>query len=389
MTTTPTDEADRAWMRLALAEAARGVGAVEPNPMVGAVVVADGAVVGVGHHERFGGPHAEVHALARAGDRAHGATLYVTLEPCCHHGKTPPCTDAVLAAGIARVVAAHRDPFPKVAGGGLARLRAAGVEVATEVEGDAARALNAPYLKRVILCLPFVTAKWAMTLDGRTAARNGDSKWITNPQSRALVHEVRGRMDAILVGVGTAIADDPELTARPAGPRAPARVVLDGRGRLPRDGKLARTARDVPVWVAVTEHAPADHLRALADLGCAILPFDAGPGGSVPVAPLLAELGRRGATNLLVEGGGAVLGSFFDAGAVDGVDAFIAPRVEGGPPAHVPARGRGFAAMADAWRLDGPEITVVDGDVRIRGRVAGGPWAEAVRRAATGGEPVP
>ena len=379
-----TFETDRAWMRRALAEASRGRGAVEPNPMVGAVVVAGGEAVGVGYHERFGGPHAEVHALDRAGERARGATLYVTLEPCCHHGKTPPCSDAVRRAGIARVVAAHRDPFPQVDGGGLDQLRAAGVEVATEVEGDAARSLNAPYLKRLLLGTPFVTAKWAMTLDGRTAASSGDSRWISNSRSRALVHEVRGRMDAILVGVGTALADDPELTARPPGPRTPARVVLDSQGRLPVDGKLARTAREVPVWVATTQHAPADRIAALRDLGCAILTYKVGPGRPVPVVPLLQDLGQRGVTNLLLEGGGAVLGSFFDEGLVDAVDVFIAPKIEGGPPRHTPAQGRGFAAMADAWRLDRPEISVIDGDVRIQGRIAGALWATALGLAVAG-----
>ncbi len=365
-------------MRRALTEAARGRGAVEPNPMVGAVVVSGGEAVGVGHHDRFGGPHAEVVALERAGDRTRGATLYVTLEPCCHHGKTPPCVDAVLRAGIARVIAAHRDPFPKVDGGGLARLRAAGVEVAVEVEGDAARSLNAPYLKRLALGLPFVTAKWAMTLDGRTATGSGDSRWISNPRSRALVHEVRGRMDAILVGVGTALADDPELTARPPGPRTPARVVLDGRGRLPTDGRLARTALEVPVWVASTNRAPPDRLEALEALGCRILRFDPGESGSVPIVAMLAELSRLGVTNLLVEGGGAVLGSFFDAGQVDAVDVFVAPKVEGGTHRHTPVQGAGFALMADAWKLEQPEISVIDGDVRIQGRLAQAPWAVAL-----------
>ena len=356
---------DRLWMRRALAEAERGRGRVEPNPMVGAVVVRDGRPVGVGHHARFGGPHAEVEALAAAGDAARGATLYVTLEPCCHVGKTPPCTDAVLAAGIARVVAAIRDPFPEVAGGGLARLRAAGLSVEDGAEAEAARRLNAPYLKRLATGLPYVTAKWAMTLDGKTATASGDSRWISGPRSRALVHELRGRMDAILVGIGTALADDPELTARPPGPRRAARVVLDGAGRLPEASRLARTAREVPVWVAVNDRAPDDRREALARLGCDLLAF---PGsGPVPIVPLLGELGRRGVTNLLVEGGGRVLGAFLDAGQVDAVEVYIAPIVEGGEPLFTPARGTGRQRMADALRLDRQEVSQVDGDLRLVG----------------------
>ncbi len=217
--TLPVDDAF--WMRRALAEAGRGQGKVEPNPMVGAVLVRDGQLLGVGHHNRFGGPHAEVVALeaTRAGGRSPvDATLYVTLEPCCHHGKTPPCTEALLDAGIRRVVAAMSDPFPRVAGGGLAQLRAAGIEVESGLLEAESRRLNAPYLKRLATGRPYVTAKWAMTLDGKTAVASGDSRWISSPRSRALVHELRGRMDAILVGIGTALADDPMLTARTSGP---------------------------------------------------------------------------------------------------------------------------------------------------------------------------
>jgi diaminohydroxyphosphoribosylaminopyrimidine deaminase/5-amino-6-(5-phosphoribosylamino)uracil reductase len=325
-------------------------------------------VVGVGHHERFGGPHAEVVALARAGEQARGSTLFVTLEPCCHHGKTPPCTDAILRAGVTRVVAAMRDPFPKVDGGGALRLRSAGVEVEFGPMADEARRLNGPYLKRLATGLPYVTAKWAMTLDGRTATRTGDSRWISGPRSRSLVHETRGRMDAIAAGIGTVLADDPELTARPPGPRAAARLVLDGAARLPIDGRLARTAREVPVWVAVTDRAPVDRRLALEAVGCEMLTF---PGeGAVPILGLLEELGRRGLTNLMVEGGGAVLGSFLDAGQVDEVDVFLAPIIEGGSHSYSPARGLGFATMAEALWLDRPEVQVIDGDVRVRGTLA-------------------
>jgi diaminohydroxyphosphoribosylaminopyrimidine deaminase/5-amino-6-(5-phosphoribosylamino)uracil reductase len=366
---------DRFWMARALAEAKRGRGSVEPNPMVGAVVVLKDQVVGVGHHDNFGGPHAEVFALARAGKLATSATLYVTLEPCCHHGKTPPCTEAILQSGIARVVAATRDPFPKVDGGGASRLRDAGIPVEFGLMCDEARRLNGPYFKRLATGLPYVTAKWAMTLDGKTATASGNSVWISGPRSRALVHQTRGRMDAIVAGIGTVLADNPRLDARPPGPKTAARVILDTEARLPLDGRLASTAREIPVWLAVNDRAPADRIENLAALGCKILRF---PGaGRVPIVPLLEELGRRGVTNLLVEGGGSVLGAFLDDGQVDEVDVFVAPIVEGGSHGFSPARGLGHSTMAEALRLDRPEISVIDGDVRIQGILAQD-WRQAI-----------
>jgi len=356
---------DLYWMRRALAEAERGRGAVEPNPMVGAVVVRDGQLVGFGHHGRFGGPHAEVEALSRAGESAQGATIYVTLEPCCHVGKTPPCTEAVLKAGIARVVAAMPDPFPRVAGGGLAQLRQAGLSVEVGLEFDAAERLNAPYLKRLATGRPYVTAKWAMTLDGKMAAASGDSRWISGPRSRALVHEVRGRMDAIVVGIGTALADDPTLTARPPGPRTPARIVLDRACRLPTTSRLAQSARESSVLIAVSEDAPIERRQALVELGCEIVPFSGD--GPIPIVPFLEELGRRGMTNVLVEGGGRLLGVFFDAGQVDAVDVYIASLLEGGPPRFTPIQGAGRSRMADALRLERQELSLIDGDIRLQG----------------------
>jgi diaminohydroxyphosphoribosylaminopyrimidine deaminase/5-amino-6-(5-phosphoribosylamino)uracil reductase len=342
--------------------------------MVGAVVVRNGRVVGVGHHERFGGPHAEVFALDRAGPLARGATLYVTLEPCCHHGKTPPCTEAILRSGVARVVAAIRDPFPKVDGGGAARLRAEGVEVSFGLLAEEARRLNGPYLKRLATGLPYVTAKWAMTLDGKTATASGDSRWISGARSRALVHETRGRMDAILAGIGTVLADDPRLDARPTGPRTAARVILDSEAKLPIDSRLATTARQIPVWLAVNARAPKGRLEALEALGCSILRFSGE--SSIPVLSLLKELGDRGVTNLLIEGGGQVLGAFLDAEEVDEVDVFVAPLVEGGSQPFSPARGTGYPLMAEALRLANSDVSVIDGDVRIRG-ILGRPWRRA------------
>ena len=335
-------------MRHALTLASRGRGHVEPNPMVGAVVVRDGVVIGEGWHQHYGGPHAEVFALV--GNAARGATLYVTLEPCCHFGKTPPCTDAILAAGVRRVVAAMADPFPKVAGGGIALLRNAGVEVEVGVCEAVARRLNAPYLKLVGTGRPYVHAKWAMTLDGKIATRTGDSKWISNETSRRRVHELRGRMDAILVGSGTALADDPQLTARPPGPRVATRIVLDRRGRLSPDSHLVRTAREVPT-IVVGQGNPA-HVEVI-------------PSGSI--VELLDELGRRRFTNVLVEGGGEVLGSFLDAGEIDEVHVFIAPILAGGEAARGPVLGGGVERMADALRLAAWEVETVEGDVYLRG----------------------
>jgi len=349
---------DEHWMRQALTLAERGRGQVEPNPLVGAVVVRDGKLIGAGWHQCYGTAHAEVHALDAAGAAARAATLFVTLEPCCHHGKTPPCTDAVIAAGIRHVVAAMSDPFPRVAGGGIARLQAAGLTVAVGLCETEARRLNAPYLKLLATGRPYVHAKWAMTLDGKIATRTGDSRWISNEASRRRVHALRGRMDAIIVGIGTALADDPLLTARPPGPRLATRVVLDRHARLPLTGQLARTARETPLLV-VSEHAQ----PSLTALGCEVLSCAAG----VTVPALLDELGRRRMTNVLVEGGSGVLGSFLDAGAIDETHVFIAPKLAGGADARPALGGLGVARIADALPLARWEVEQLDGDVLLHG----------------------
>jgi diaminohydroxyphosphoribosylaminopyrimidine deaminase/5-amino-6-(5-phosphoribosylamino)uracil reductase len=344
---------DETWMRRALELAERGRGAVEPNPLVGAVVVADGKSIGEGWHRKYGEAHAEVNALAEAGAAARGATLYVTLEPCCHHGKTPPCTDEVLRAGIRHVVAAMSDPFPQVAGKGAEALRAAGVAVDVRVCESAARRLNAPYLKLLTTGLPYVHAKWAMTLDGKIATRAGDSKWISNEASRRVVHQLRGRMDAIVVGIETVLADDPQLTARPPGSRTATRIILDNKLRLPLDNQLVRTARETPTLVATTDPGRGADLEAR---GVEVLRL---PGGEHKdsVSALLRELGRRRFTNILVEGGGGVLGSFLDARAIDECHIFVAPKLLGGAAALTPMAGQGMATIAEAlplaeWRVE-------------------------------------
>jgi diaminohydroxyphosphoribosylaminopyrimidine deaminase/5-amino-6-(5-phosphoribosylamino)uracil reductase len=346
---------DRVFMQRALQLAALGEGGVEPNPMVGAVIVQQGKIVGEGYHQKFGQPHAEVFALRAAVEAARGATLYVTLEPCCHFGKTPPCSEAVLAAGLARVVVAMADPFPRVAGGGLAQLRHAGIEVEVGLCEEQARRLNAPYLKRLSTGKPWVIAKWAMTLDGKIATSSGDSKWISNDASRRQAHGIRARVDAILVGSGTVLADDPMLTARVERvPRIATRVVLDRRGRTPLDCALVRTAREVPVIVFSHQQRP--DLQAA---GCEVLAMES-------VTSVLEELGRRQMSNLLIEGGAQVLGSFFDAGEVDEVRVWIAGKVVGGMGPS-PVAGLGVGRIAEAYGFE-LAMETVEGDVSVIGR---------------------
>lgn len=354
-----------AWhMARALELAAHGRGWVEPNPLVGCVVARGAEIVGEGWHRRYGQAHAEVEALAIAGPRAQGATLYVTLEPCCHFGKTPPCTAAVIAAGVRRVVAARPDPFPAVAGQGLVQLRAAGIEVEVGLLEEEARRLNAPYLKLLASGRPWIIAKWAMTLDGKLASRTGDSRWISGEASRRIVHELRGRVDAVLIGRGTAQADDPLLTARPPGARAAMRVVLDTRAALSSESQLVRTARDAPVLVATSLAAAADDCARLRAAGCEVLICD----GDTPAArldQLLLELGRRRMTNVLVEGGSQLLGSLLDAQQIDEVHAFIAPKLVGGGSAVSPIGGAGLEAMAQALPLEHATWRSVDGDLYL------------------------
>jgi diaminohydroxyphosphoribosylaminopyrimidine deaminase/5-amino-6-(5-phosphoribosylamino)uracil reductase len=362
---------DESWMRRALELAERGRGAVEPNPLVGAVVVHDGTLVGEGWHRKFGEAHAEIDGLTAAGAGAAGATLYVTLEPCCHHGKTPPCTDAILRAGIRRVVAAMSDPFPQISGRGAELLHAAGVVVEVGLCAAEARRLNAPYLTLLATGTPYVHAKWAMTLDGKIATRTGDSKWVTDKAARRRVHELRGRMDAVVVGIGTVLTDDPLLTVRPPGPRTPTRIVLDSRLRMPVQARLVQTAREAPTLVATAARIDPERAIALETAGVEVLHLPSSEGR--PRMPLLLqELGRRRFTNVLVEGGGAVLGSFLDARAIDEFHVFVAPKLVGGAAALTPVGGLGVATIAEALPLAEWRVEQLDGDVLLHGWTAAG-----------------
>ncbi|MEX2138688.1 MAG: bifunctional diaminohydroxyphosphoribosylaminopyrimidine deaminase/5-amino-6-(5-phosphoribosylamino)uracil reductase RibD [Pirellulales bacterium] len=360
---------DRSHMARALELARRGEGFVEPNPMVGCVIAHAGQVVGEGWHQRFGGPHAEVEALSEAGDRAGGATLYVTLEPCGHYGKTPPCTTAILDAGIGRVVCAMRDPFPAVSGRGITELQTGGVQVDVGPLEDEARRLNAPYLKLLGTGRPWILAKWAMTLDGRIATRAGESRWISGLRSRAVVHRLRGRVDAVIVGSGTAQADDPLLSARPPGPRKAARIVVDSRASLTDDSRLVRTVEEGPVVVAVGSQSTLADRERLQSHGCEVLLCDAATHAG-RLGQLLDELGHRRMTNVLVEGGSRLLGTLFDLRAIDEVHVFVAPKLLGGATAVAPISGQGIEEMSDALHLIDVEFEQVGDDLYLRGRLS-------------------
>lgn len=371
---------DEEAMRHALALARRGFGRVEPNPQVGAVLTtADGRLIADGCHQECGGPHAEVHALRAAAEQARGATLYVTLEPCCHHGRTPPCSDAVLAAGVRRVVVGCVDPAPHVAGRGLQQLRDAGLQVDVGVCRGEAEALIAPFVRLQLQQRPWVHAKWAMTLDGRIAARTGHSQWISGTESRAYVHQLRSCMEAIVTGAGTVRTDNPRLTVRMpttdgsafcSGGRTPLRVVLDARGTaVQRGSALITTLPEAPVLVCVGSACAQSECDRLAELGVEV--FRAGEGlNGVDLQSVLAELGRRGMTHVLLESGPRLLGSFFDAGLLDELHVFVAPKLVGGAAALSPVGGRGLdeipgAAVLDrlTWRQLGDDL-LLEGPVR-------------------------
>jgi diaminohydroxyphosphoribosylaminopyrimidine deaminase/5-amino-6-(5-phosphoribosylamino)uracil reductase len=342
-------QADIHFMKMALKLAARGAGWVSPNPMVGAVVIQAGEVVGRGWHRRYGGPHAEVEALRAAGNLTRGATLYVTLEPCNHHGRTPPCTEAILAAGVTRVVAATPDPNRKVSGGGAAFLREQGVQVEIGFLAAEVRRLNEAWFTWLETGRPLVIAKAACSLDGKIATRTGDSQWLTSEKARAFGHRLRHECDAILVGVETVLADDPQLTARLSRRRSkdPIRVVLDSRLRIPLSARLLHLDSSSPTWIVCTAVAPSDKIRGLEALGATVLVLPAEV-GRVALQSLLEELGRQRLQSLLVEGGAEVLGAFFAKRLVDKFYFFYAPKFLGSQEALSVIGGEGVTRLAEA-----------------------------------------
>jgi len=332
--------------------------------MVGAVIVKDSRVIGEGYHAYAGAPHAEINALRAAGD-ARGADMYVTLEPCCHFGRTPPCVEALIASGIKRVFAAMIDPNPKVSGRGIAALEQAGIEVHIGLLEDQARRLNEAYIKFATTGLPFVTLKMAMSLDGKVATRTGASEWISCEASRKFVHRLRARSDAVCVGLGTVLADDPELTVRGVRcPRQPCRVIVDGLAETPLDARVLKSAGG-PVFVAVTDRAQPERIRELTQAGARILRVEGGP--LVEMQSLVRALAAQGITSVMLEGGGEVAASALGAGIVDKVLIFVAPKIIGGRGAKTPVEGAGVETIAEAMSVQGMSVRRIGSDIAIEG----------------------
>lgn len=355
-------------MARALELAARARGRTSPNPMVGAVLVAGDTVVGEGYHARAGGPHAEIEALGQAGAAASGCDLYVNLEPCSHFGRTPPCVDAIIAAGVRRVFAAMRDPNPQVDGRGFARLREAGVNVSVGLLGDAAAHLNEVYCTNMTTRLPHVTLKVGMSLDGKTATRTGEARWITGVAARGKVHEMRNAVDAVLVGIGTILVDDPELTTRIDGvdTRDPDRVVIDSHLRIPNRARvLAHRNRGRTILVA-GPHAPAARVRELRELGAEVITID-GSERRVDLRLVVDRLFSLGICSVLIEGGSEIAASSLAAAVVDKLVFFIAPLLIGGREAPPVIGGRGVGPLADARRLSDVRWSAVGEDIMVEG----------------------
>ncbi len=369
-------DTDRVHLARAIELASRGLGAVKPNPVVGAVVARDGETLGEGWHEAFGGLHAEVNAIEACGlEDLNGATLYVSLEPCCHEGKTPPCTDAILQSGITRVVVASDDPTDKASGRGLGILRDEGVEVVL-ADGElaaSARLLNQAFRKHARVGRPWVLFKSAMTLDGKVATRTGDSKWISGEDSRVLAHRWRATVDAVVVGIGTALADDPQLTARPDGSLAeagtqPRRVVFDSLARLPPSSQLVAAAAEIPLTVVVSRAAARADTDALEAAGVQVL-VATGEHEPARVRSALDQLGALDVTSVLLEGGPHLAGAFLDANEIDEIRLFLAPLLLGGSAARDPLEGKGVERISEALQAITFASESVGGDLLISARL--------------------
>jgi len=361
-----TPDVDKKYMALALELAEKGRGKVEPNPMVGAVLVKDGEIVGKGYHQVFGGAHAEVYAIHEGGTNSRGATLYVSMEPCAHYGKTAPCVDAIIKAGIKKVVAAIIDPNHITSGKGIQKLKGGGVEVVVGVMEMQAKRHNAPFFKLMQKGLPYVTVKWAMSIDGKIATHTGESRWITSDESRKYAHKIRGQMDGILVGINTVARDDPLLTCRIEGWRNPKRIVVDSNALLPIHSRLLSTINEGEIIIAVNKNAQPNRVEKLEQLGCKIVRTN-DINGYVDLNELFQQLGEMKLTNILVEGGSRVITSVIEGHLADKAMIFIAPIIIGGEGAKSPVLGTGINKISEAAEIDEVEIKRFSNDIVIEG----------------------
>lgn len=363
-------------MKRALLLAEKGSGATSPNPLVGAVIIKEGRVIGEGWHQRAGGPHAEVNAIKNASESVEGSTIYVNLEPCSHYGRTPPCASLLAEKKLNRVVIAMEDPNPLVAGKGIQLLRDSGIQVDVGLHRLEALKLNDIFIKYIIRKSPFVLLKAAMTLDGKTATRTGDSKWISGEESRNHVHRLRNRYSAILAGVNTVMKDDPELTTRLEGiqGRNPLRIIIDSKGSIPVNARVLKQTDDKKTIVGTTEDMPESRKKLLEAQGAEVITLGK-RNGRVDLLQLLKELGNRGIDSVLVEGGGTVAASFLEADLVDKVAFFIAPLIIGGKAATTPVMGEGVELIRDGCRLKYKDIKTIGEDVLVEGYIKV-PWEE-------------
>ena len=358
---------DTEYMKAALELAKNGCGWTSPNPMVGALIVKDGEILGRGWHQRYGQPHAERNALSDCAQAPKGATLYVTLEPCCHFGQTPPCTEAILESGITRVVIGSPDPNPLVCGKGAAALRQQGIEVVEGVLREECDRLNEIFFHYILTGVPFVTMKYAMTMDGRISARSGASKWITGEASRERVQLERRRHSAIMVGVGTILADDPLLTCRMENSRNPLRIICDTHLRTPADSRVVRTAGEIPTLLA-TSCADVTRQEVFRRLGCQVLVLPE-KNGRIDLTALMSELGGRGIDSVLLEGGGTLNWSALECGIVRRLQCYIAPKLFGGMDSKSPIEGLGVPSPDSAYRLSGVTVTPIGEDILLESEV--------------------
>lgn len=364
---------DIEYMQRAVALARKGAGFVNPNPMVGCVVVKDDTIIAEGFHEYYGGLHAERNALTKSCNDVKGATLYVTLEPCCHHGKTPPCTDIIIEKGIKKVVVGLLDPNPLVSGKGISILKNAGIEVVTGIEEDKIKELNKIFLKYIKTRRPYVILKTAMTLDGKIASHTGDSKWITCEKSRQMVHKLRSEMMGIVAGIGTVISDDPMLNCRLEDQQTtkvhqPIRIVVDSKLSISSDCKIVKTAKEYKTIIAHTNSASQENIDRMNLLNVETLLCEE-KDGRVDINDLMNKLGEKGIDSLLLEGGSCLNAAFLEAGCVDEVYAFIAPKIIGGEASKTPIAGKGIDLMKDAITFDKVEIEQIENDVLIKCRM--------------------